>query len=173
MRVIATQTYHSPVGELRLGTIDGALCLCDWANRKARSTIERRLRQHFDADFFEQSDPLLLEAVTQLEAYFDGQRQSFDIPIATAGSEFQNTVWQTLQRIPFGEVWSYSALADSLGNPSAVRAVANANGANALSIFIPCHRVIGKNNALTGYAGGIDAKQRLLSLERQEMAESA
>ncbi|AWL11264.1 Methylated-DNA--[protein]-cysteine S-methyltransferase [Saliniradius amylolyticus] len=108
---------------------------------------------------------LLVEAIAQLQAYFAGRCQSFDLPVAPRGSEFQQQVWQALQGIPYGETRSYQDIANAIDNPNAVRAVGLANGKNPLSIIVPCHRVIGKNGKLTGYAGGLDRKRALLTLE--------
>ena len=101
-----------------------------------------------------------------MDEYFLKRRKHFDIPLLFAGTDFQKQVWQSLLTIPYGQTLSYGALAANIGCPKAVRAVANANGANALSIFVPCHRVIGGNRSLTGYGGGVEAKRFLLDLER-------
>ncbi|BDR20640.1 methylated-DNA--[protein]-cysteine S-methyltransferase [Vibrio sp. STUT-A16] len=110
--------------------------------------------------------PILRQAVTQLNEYFSGLRYEFELPLAATGTDFQNQVWQALTTIPYGETWSYQDLANAIGNPKAVRAVGLANGKNPISIVVPCHRVIGKSGKLTGYAGGVERKQRLLSLEQ-------
>ncbi|MCS0356269.1 methylated-DNA--[protein]-cysteine S-methyltransferase [Vibrio diabolicus] len=110
--------------------------------------------------------PVLRQAVTQLNEYFSGLRNEFELPLAATGTDFQNQVWQALTTIPYGETWSYQDLANAIGNPKAVRAVGLANGKNPISIVVPCHRVIGKSGKLTGYAGGVERKQRLLSLEQ-------
>lgn len=101
----------------------------------------------------------------QLGEYFVGQRQSFDLPIKSDGTDFQKKVWQSLMTIPFGETWNYGQLAQSIGNKNASRAVGAANGKNPISIIVPCHRVIGANGTLTGYAGGLKAKEWLLKHE--------
>lgn len=113
---------------------------------------------------------VLLEAARQLDEYFKGRRTTFDIPLLPVGSAFQKRVWQQLQHIPYGSTVSYGELAAAIGSPDSVRAVANANGANAISIIIPCHRVIGSNGSLTGYGGGIAVKRFLLELERSHLA---
>lgn len=110
--------------------------------------------------------PVLLKTKRQLEEYFSGLRNEFELPIAATGTDFQQQVWHALTTIPYGETWSYQDLADAIGNPKAVRAVGMANGKNPISIVVPCHRVIGKSGKLTGYAGGIERKQRLLALEQ-------
>jgi methylated-DNA-[protein]-cysteine S-methyltransferase len=108
----------------------------------------------------------LREAVRQLTAYFKGRLREFDVPVAPEGTSFQCRVWAALQQIPYGETLSYGELARRLGAPNAVRAVGSANGANPISIIIPCHRVIGSNGSLIGYGGGLATKQALLALER-------
>ncbi len=108
----------------------------------------------------------LREAVRQLTAYFAGKLRSFDLPLAPRGTVFQQQVWRALQQIPYGETASYGELAKRIGNPNAVRAVGLANGANPISIIIPCHRVIGSNGSLTGYGGGLPIKRALLALEQ-------
>ncbi|EPF2928195.1 methylated-DNA--[protein]-cysteine S-methyltransferase [Vibrio navarrensis] len=112
--------------------------------------------------------PVLGLALTQLNEYFLGKRTQFDLPIAAKGTAFQMQVWQALTTIPYGETWSYQELANAVGNPKAVRAVGLANGKNPVSIVVPCHRVIGKNGKLTGYAGGIERKQWLLKRESNQ-----
>lgn len=114
------------------------------------------------------SNQLIDEAFTQIESYFSGQRRTFNIPFKIiTGTPFQHMVWQTLQTIPYGKTISYSELAQRINHPKAVRAVGMANHYNPLPVIIPCHRVIGKNGTLTGYAGGLSVKAKLLALERQ------
>ena len=108
---------------------------------------------------------IIEKAIKQLDEFFAGKRQEFDIPLLFVGTDFQKKVWSELLKIPFGETISYGKIATRIGMPKAVRAVANANGANAISIFAPCHRVIGSDHSLTGYGGGLDAKRELLELE--------
>ena len=112
------------------------------------------------------NDPLLQRAATQLRRYFDGQAASFDLPLDLLGTEFQRAVWAALLRIPAGETCAYGDIARALGSPQAVRAVGAAVGRNPVSLIVPCHRVVGRDGALTGYAGGIERKQALLELER-------
>ena len=111
-------------------------------------------------------NPLLIEAVRQLRAYFTGQLRRFELPLDLAGTEFQKCVWLELTRIPYGETRSYQEMARAIGAPKAVRAVGAANGANPVAIVVPCHRVIGAGGKLVGYGGGLPLKRRLLSLER-------
>ena len=106
------------------------------------------------------------EVARQVDEFFAGKRQTFDIPLAPKGSEFQKRVWAELAKIPFGETISYGELARRIGNPAASRAVGHANGQNPISVIVPCHRVIGSNGKLTGYGGGLDLKEKLLAWER-------
>jgi methylated-DNA-[protein]-cysteine S-methyltransferase len=106
-----------------------------------------------------------VEVREQLDAYFAGERRAFALKLAPRGTEFQQRVWQALSAIPYGETTTYAAIARTIGQPNAVRAVGAANGRNPISIVVPCHRVIGQDGTLTGYAGGLPSKQRLLALE--------
>lgn len=163
--VIQIQRYHSPCGDLIIGSFKGRLCLCDWAVEKHRDIIDIRLRKVLQTGYEEKTSDIIQESIRQLDEYFDGKRTVFDIPLLFVGTEFQKNVWHKLLEIPYGKTISYGELAKQVGAPKAVRAVANANGANAISIFTPCHRVIGSNHSLTGYAGGLAAKKQLLDLE--------
>ena len=124
----------------------------------------------FDADIPAGNDVIIDQVEEELEAYFGGDLSEFSTPIDPQGTDFQRTVWSELKRIPFGETITYTQLSARLGNPSAIRAVAAANGANMLSIIIPCHRVIASSGELQGYRGGLDAKQFLLDHERGQAA---
>ncbi len=152
---------------LILGDMDGALCLCDWRGGKDRTAVEKRVGRLLNADLRPGHSELLEQAASQLDEYFKGERKAFTIPLRLAGTDFQQRVWRDLQTLPYGTTATYADLAHRLGKPTAVRAVAAANGANALSLFVPCHRIIGTGGALTGYAGGLDAKWYLLELERR------
>lgn len=163
-KIIITE-YKSPVGELLIGSIDEQLCLCDWQNRKARSRVDKRISNGLNAEFIFAKSEFNKQVINQLEAYFAKDFRLFSMSLKLVGTDFQKKVWQALMTIPFANTQSYGQLAQSMNMPSAVRAVANANGANAISIIVPCHRIIGSNGKLTGYAGGLDAKQRLLEIE--------
>ena len=119
------------------------------------------------------SDSLLTVAVEQLTDYLDGTRKSFELPLATSGNPFQERVWAVLNEIPYGETITYGEIAEKLGDRSLARIVGQAVGHNPLSIIVPCHRVIGKNGSLTGYAGGLERKQQLLGLEGAEIVNPA
>lgn len=148
------QYLDSPVGRLRLVS-DG----------KHLTAIEWEQRQAIDPDDTEKTDPALSACAKQLREYFAGERRSFDLPLSPTGSEFQKNVWAALKAIPYGKLRSYRDIAESLDNPKAVRAVGAANGRNPIPIVVPCHRVIGSDGSLTGFAGGLEAKKVLLELE--------
>ena len=162
---IIVNPYQSPCGVLLLGSIGDKLCLCDWRTEKHSARVDNRLKRMWNAEFEEGTSAVIESARQQLDEYFAGKRQTFDIPLLFIGTDFQKTVWSELLKIPFGTSVSYGEVARRIGRPAAVRAVANANGANPMSIFVPCHRVIGSDRSLTGYGGGLGSKQRLLELE--------
>lgn len=166
MQNININYYKTKIGELIIGSYDGAICLLDYRYRKMRSTIDKRLKTGVGAEYIEQRDVVIDEAKTQLDEYLKGERRMFELPLLMVGSDFQKVVWSSLLEVPYGTTASYLEQAERLGNKKAVRAVASANGANAMSIIIPCHRIIGSNGKLTGYAGGLSVKKRLLALER-------
>lgn len=166
---IIVQRYQAPCGRLVLGSFGERLCLCDWEAERHRKAVDRRLERMLKAEFEEGTTEIIREAAGQLDGYFRRERKSFDIPLLFAGTEFQKKVWKMLEEIPYGKTISYAGLAARLDMPGAVRAVANANGANAISIFLPCHRVIGSDGSLTGYGGGLAAKKFLLELESDSL----
>ena len=168
---IFIQRYLSPCGEMVLGSFGEKLCLCNWAVEKHPGKVDRRLQSGLKADYEEGTTNVTEKAARQLDEYFNGMRKSFDVPLLFVGTDFQKNVWRRLLEIPYGQTVSYGAMAAKLGMPHAVRAVANANGANAVSLFAPCHRVIGSDGSLTGYGGGLEAKKFLLDLERERMRE--
>jgi methylated-DNA-[protein]-cysteine S-methyltransferase len=153
-------TMFSPVGELTLVASDAGLVAILWENdepdRVRLGTMTR-----------DESDPVLVAAEKQLHAYFAGELTRFTLPLDFHGTDFQKSVWAALLTIPFGETRSYGEIARQIGRPSASRAVGAANGRNPISIIAPCHRVIGSNGALTGFAGGLEAKALLLEMEGQ------
>jgi methylated-DNA-[protein]-cysteine S-methyltransferase len=148
----------SPVGKLKLIASTNALVAVLWE----RERPDRVKLGHLISD---RQQPVLIEAERQLGEYFSGRRTEFDLPLEPRGSEFQQRVWRVLRKIPFGATRSYLDLAMELGSAKAVRAVGAANGKNPLSIIIPCHRVIGANGSLTGFAGGLAVKAKLLDFE--------
>ena len=130
-----------------------------------RQRVDNRIKKGLMADYIEKDNSVLSETRVQLNEYLANTRSDFTIPIQLVGSEFQKTVWEALLEVPYGSTSTYSKIAKDINNIKAVRAVANANGANSISIIIPCHRIIGSNGELTGYAGGLPAKEKLLKLE--------
>lgn len=167
MNQINTQFYRTPYGELILGSYNKSLCLCDWRYRKMRSAVDLRVARYLEAEFVAKDDQILKDTRRQLEEYFSYKRKQFEIPLLMAGTDFQRRVWSELGTIGYGTTSSYRELAERIGNKKAVRAVATANGANALSILIPCHRIIGSSGDLVGYAGGLSTKKKLLLLEQK------
>ena len=152
------KTMDSPVGKLTLVASEQGLAAILWENDRPR-----RVRLNIDAE--DTRHPVLLEAERQLGEYFAGRRTAFALPLHFAGTPFQTKVWHALLTIPFGETRSYGQIARQIGSPGAVRAVGAANGRNPLSSVAPCHRVIGAAGQLTGFAGGLEVKARLLALE--------
>lgn len=169
MEKIIVRYFDSSFGELILGSFENELCLCDWRYRKMRSTIDKRIQTGLDSEFLEGESPVILLVQKQLAEYFDGERQEFDLPFRMVGSDFQKRVWVELLHIPFGKTDTYLGLSKKLGNEKAIRAVAAANGANALAIIVPCHRIIGSKGELVGFAGGLPAKRKLLLLEKVDL----
>ncbi|MDD2594808.1 MAG: methylated-DNA--[protein]-cysteine S-methyltransferase [Bacteroidales bacterium] len=165
MNTIQIQHYDSPAGELILGSFEGKLCMCDWTGEKRRARTDARLQKALEARFDIGGSEVIDRAIRELEEYFSHKRETFDIPLLFVGTDFQKKVWSHLLTIPYGGTISYGEMARQIGMPKAVRALANANGANAISIFAPCHRVIGSDNRLVGYGGGLKAKKILLDLE--------
>lgn len=165
MNQINIQYYKTTLVEFIIGSYEDKLCLLDFRYRKMRKTVDERLKKGLNATFVEQSSPVIEDCKKQLEEYLKGERKEFDIPLLFVGSNFQKSVWEGLLKIPYGKTASYLQLAKNIENEKAVRAVANANGANAIAIIVPCHRIIGSDGSLTGYAGGIDIKKKLLEIE--------
>ena len=159
----AYKTMASPVGVLKLVASDKGLSAILWENDDPARVRLGPLTE-------EPEHPILVEAERQLTDYFAGTRKDFTVPLDFRGTEFQKSVWAALLTIPFGETRSYAEIARQIGRPSAVRAVGAANGKNPVSIIAPCHRVIGSNGALTGFAGGLAAKEMLLGLESGQAA---
>lgn len=162
---ISIEYFKTPVGELVLGSTNNKLCLCDWRYRKMRETVDKRIQTGLDASFIEGKSDIIEKTKALIKQYFKGEKPAFNIPLLLVGTEFQKTVWKALLKIPYGTTESYLGLSKKIGNEKAIRAVASANGANAISIFVPCHRIIGNDNNLIGYAGGLAAKKKLLQIE--------
>ncbi len=170
-------SMDSPVGELRIIANRTAITAIEFAgpppeNSSKHSSAARAAAVSAGRPVGDRADahPLLVEAVRQLGAYFDRELKDFDLPLAPSGTPFQTRVWEQLQRIGYGETASYGEIATRLGMTlAASRAVGLANGRNPIPIVIPCHRVVGANGTLTGYAGGVERKQALLELEQDAL----
>lgn len=167
MKQVNIQYYNSPCGEIILASMGDELCLCDWNEMPCAERNKHRLLRHMKADFKIETSPILDQTKKQLDEYFAGNRKIFDIPLHPVGTDFQKKVWHALLEIPYGETRSYKEIAIRIGKSKGIRAVASAIGTNGISIFVPCHRVIGSNHSLTGFAGGLDAKRKLLELEAE------
>lgn len=148
----------SPVGRLKLIASDKGLAAILWENDNPNRV---RVRTYTENN----THPVLMETEHQLKEYFEGKRTSFSLALDPLGTEFQQAVWKALSTIPYGETRTYTDIAKQIGNIKAVRAVGAANGRNPISIVLPCHRVIGTSGELTGFAGGLEAKAALLSME--------
>jgi methylated-DNA-[protein]-cysteine S-methyltransferase len=160
-KTYVSKTVRSPVGVLTLIASGDGLAAILWEN-------DRPGRVRLDVVAEDAKHPVLVETERQLAEYFAGRRKAFDLTLDFAGTEFQKKVWRALLTIPFGETRTYAQIAKQVGDPKAVRAVGAANGRNPISIVAPCHRVIGSNGKLTGFAGGLDVKAQLLRLEGAE-----
>ena len=152
--------YQSPIGLVRMGETGGFLTRADFVEQSSES-------EHFQSGSISNYSTLLNDACRQLDEYFEGRRQKFDLALKPYGTNFQRSAWESLLQIPYGETRSYTQQAESIHNSKAIRAIGNANSRNPIPIIIPCHRVIGKNGSLTGYAGGLDRKTKLLALENR------
>jgi len=165
MNQIHIQYYKTKYAEFIMGSYEGKLCMLDFRYRKMRERVDSRLQKALSAEYVEKDDVVLQETRKELDEYFGMKRKSFDIPLLMLGTAFQKSVWEALLKIPYGKTASYLELSKTIGNEKAVRAVANANGASVIGIIIPCHRIIGSDGSLTGYAGGLPLKKKLLELE--------
>ena len=156
--------YQSPIGLIRMRETGGFLTKTNFVEQSHES-------ENLQPDSISNTSTLLKNVCRQLDEYFEGRRQKFDLALKPHGTDFQRSAWESLLCIPYGETRSYLQQAESISNPRAIRAIGQANSRNPIPIIIPCHRVIGKNGSLTGYAGGLDRKTRLLALERSFMHE--
>jgi len=168
MTEICIQYHKTNIGELILGSFEGKLCLLDFNYRKMRNAVDDRIKKGLNADFIEEDSEIIEKTRTELDEYFKENRREFDVPIRMVGTDFQKSVWNALLKVAYGTTSTYLQLAKDINNGKAVRAVAGANGANAIAIIIPCHRIIGSSGELVGYAGGLPTKKRLLTLEKKQ-----
>lgn len=163
--VVTVSRIPTPLGTMVAGAVDDALCLLEFADRRMLETQIVRLQKHLECVFVPGTHEVLDRLAEELESYFGGGETEFSVPLVTPGTPFQQQVWTNLRAIPAGTTKSYAEIATEIGRPSAVRAVARANGDNRIAILIPCHRVIGADGKLTGYGGGLWRKKRLLDVE--------
>ena len=162
---VATTPLDTPLGPMLAGATQYGICLLEFADRPLLPTRLRSLETRFGNPPAPGNHPLLDRLAAQLTEYFAGTRQDFEIPLALAGTAFQEHVWRRLLRIPYGRTVSYAELARRAGSPGGSRAVGRANGDNRIAIVVPCHRVIRANGDLGGYGGGLGRKRQLLELE--------
>ncbi|MGE8514718.1 MAG: methylated-DNA--[protein]-cysteine S-methyltransferase [Chryseobacterium culicis] len=163
---IHQKNISTPLGEMIACAVDEGICLLEFTDRKNIDKQLKALAKVLKAEIVEKEHLHFKQLEKELEEYFEGKRSHFETPLWTTGTEFQEKVWQLLREIPMGEIRTYKQQSEILGNPKAIRAVGTANGINKIAILIPCHRVIGSNGELVGYAGGIWRKQKLLELEK-------
>lgn len=164
-QIVVTERILTPLGPMLAGAVDEGICLLEFIDRRMLETQLARIRKAFKAAIVPGESPWFSDLKTQLAEYFAGGRKEFTLPLVVPGSPFQQSVWQGLRQIPYGQTRSYAEQAAFIGRPLAVRAVAHANGDNRIAILIPCHRVIGSDGKLVGYGGGLWRKQFLLELE--------
>ncbi|WP_052496284.1 methylated-DNA--[protein]-cysteine S-methyltransferase [Pedobacter lusitanus] len=165
-QIISTIEISTPLGPMLAGASTKGICILEFINRVKLEKEIADLQLLLNAVLVPGKSPFLTQLETELAEYFDGTRKTFSVPLHTPGNDFSQTVWKSLQKIPYGETCSYKQQADMMNNPKAIRAIASTNGRNRLAIIIPCHRVIGSNGTMTGYAAGIEKKKWLLKFER-------
>lgn len=166
--IIRTALYRSPAGELLTGEYDGCIVICDWtANAGRHDRILSECAARFNARIAEAPSELISELHRELDEYFAGSRRQFSVPVKLYGTAFRLSVLNELSNVVYGSTATYAEIAQRVGKPGAVRAVASAIGGNPVSILLPCHRIIGSDNSLRGYAGGLEAKRLLLELESE------
>ncbi|MDC7224734.1 MAG: methylated-DNA--[protein]-cysteine S-methyltransferase [Spirochaetales bacterium] len=165
--MIRFTTIKTPLGEMRAASFEGKICLIEFTDRVKMDRQLRTLEKYYGKEKIEERDSVLDDLEGELNGYFTGELTDFTVPLIYRGTPFEEKVWEELIRVPYGTTRSYGEQAVRLGNPKAVRAVAGANSRNRIALVIPCHRIIGQKGTLTGYAGGLDRKARLLELERE------
>lgn len=166
MEIIYRKIIQTPLGEMAACAINQGICLLEFTDRKNFDNQFISLSKALKSDIKDGEHSHFIQLEKELKEYFEGKRTKFDVPLYITGTQFQEKVWQLLREIPMGEIRTYKQQSEFLGNPKAIRAVGTANGINKIAILIPCHRVIGSNGELVGYAGGIWRKQKLLELEK-------
>ncbi|MBO9570678.1 MAG: methylated-DNA--[protein]-cysteine S-methyltransferase [Chitinophagaceae bacterium] len=165
--VIYISEFNTPLGIMIAGATDQGVCLLEFTNRVKLENEFDELKELLNADLVTGRNAHLDQLEQELKEYFEGKRKIFSVALHTPGNEFSQSVWKMLMNIPYGKTWSYKQQAEMMKNPKAIRAIAATNGRNRLAIVIPCHRVIGSNGSLTGYAAGIEKKKWLLNFEKE------
>ena len=168
--IIHSITIETPIGSLFACATEEGICMLEFPYRKSFPKQIESLKRLLNADIVAGESKYFELLKCQLDEYFNGHRKEFEIPLVLSGSEFQLKVWNELRKIHYGKRRTYMQQSENLGSPKAIRAVAAANGANKISILIPCHRVVGSNGSLVGYGGGLRNKQFLLELENKDNA---
>ncbi len=163
--IIETCCIETPLGTMIAGGVSEGICLLEFSNRRMLKTELKQLEKYFNAAIIQGENKHFNLLRKELKEYFEKKLKKFSVPLCAPGTKFQKAVWKELQNIPYGKTRSYKEQSEALGNPGAIRAVATANGANRISIIIPCHRVIGSDGSLTGYGGGLWRKKWLLEHE--------
>lgn len=169
--VILINRLTTPLGPMFVAATERGICMLEFVDRKMLETEFKDLQRLLQAQIIVGENAHIEQAKAEVAAYFEGTLQTFTVPLDTPGTDFQQTVWKALQQVPYGKTATYQQQAERIDNPQAVRAVGTANGANRVSIMVPCHRVIGKDGKLTGYGGGLDRKRWLLDFERKHLNE--
>lgn len=165
-RVIDFTRIETDLGTMVVCATDKGVCLLEFSDRKGLETELKQLAKYHNANIVQGHNKYFKQLKEELNAYFEGRLKEFKVPLDISGTDFQKQVWQALVEIPYGTTSSYLSQAEVLDKPSSVRAVANANGMNKIAIIIPCHRVVGSDGSLTGYAGGLWRKRKLIDLEK-------
>ncbi len=165
-KIIYLKRIETPLGTMIACARESGICMLEFSDRKSLAAELEEISRYFGAHIIPGESSIFATLEEELHEYFNGERKTFSVSLSPVGTDFQKKVWEVLMKIPYGTTTSYREQAKILGNPKAVRAVANANGLNKISILIPCHRIIGSNGTLTGYGGGIWRKQKLLELEK-------
>ncbi|MEL6590730.1 MAG: methylated-DNA--[protein]-cysteine S-methyltransferase [Bacteroidota bacterium] len=168
-QAILISRLTTPLGPMFVCSAERGICLLEFVERDILEKEFAALQKHFQAPILVGENTHTRQLKSELAEYFAGERTEFSVPLQMVGTDFQRSIWQALLEVPYGETTSYGALAEQINNPKAVRAVGAANGANRIAIVIPCHRIIGKNGKLTGYAGGLERKEWLLEMERKTL----
>jgi len=170
--MIAITKIETELGIMIAGAVDEGICLLEFSDRRMLNTEYKVLERYLQTTVEEGENKHFKTLINQLKEYFEGTRKEFSLPLVIPGTDFQQAVWKELMKIPFGTTRSYQEQSEALGKPESIRAVANANGMNRISIVIPCHRIIGSDGKLTGYGGGLKRKKWLLDHEKKHSGQS-